>query len=171
MAFGGARAAATGAGSVSGSPSDQSRSKVRRAAAGALASMNLPVAGDALLGLLESPHADPAARLSAWSGLARLGREEAWSAFEGILASAGGEVTREMVIEAAIVNEDERLREPLERALEDPELAESMEVEAGTVVFHSKDRDEVYRKAIELRPKRFAVFFTGKVPKDTAIVL
>jgi hypothetical protein len=55
--------------------------------------------------------------------------------------------------------------------VEEPQLTESMEVKAGTVVFHSKDRDEVYRKAIELRPRKFAVLFTGKAPKDTAIVL
>jgi hypothetical protein len=55
--------------------------------------------------------------------------------------------------------------------IQDPKLTESMEVKAGKVVFHSKDRDEVYRKAIELRPKRFAMLFTGKLPKGTAIVL
>lgn len=55
--------------------------------------------------------------------------------------------------------------------IQDPDLTESMEVKAGRVVFHSKDRDEVYRKAIELRPKRFAMLFTGKLPKGTAIVL
>jgi hypothetical protein len=53
----------------------------------------------------------------------------------------------------------------------DPKLDESMEVEAGTVVFHSKDRDEVYRQAIKLRSKRFAMFFAGKLPKGTAIAL
>lgn len=53
----------------------------------------------------------------------------------------------------------------------DPQMDDSMEVRKGTVVFHSKDRDEVYRKAIKLRPKRFAMLFTGKMPKDTAIVL
>ncbi len=55
--------------------------------------------------------------------------------------------------------------------VQNPQLSESMEIKAGTVAFHSKDRDEVYRKAIELRPKRFAMLFTGKLPKGTAIVL
>ena len=41
----------------------------------------------------------------------------------------------------------------------------------GTVVAHSKDRDEVYRKDIELRLKTSATLFTGKLPEDTAIVL
>jgi len=55
--------------------------------------------------------------------------------------------------------------------VQDPELSDSMEVVAGTVLFHSKDRDEVYRKAIELRPRRFAMLFTGKLHKDTEIAL
>jgi len=55
--------------------------------------------------------------------------------------------------------------------VEDPETNEALEVQAGTVRWHSKDRDEVYRKAVELRPKRFAMLYTGKMPKGTAIVL
>lgn len=55
--------------------------------------------------------------------------------------------------------------------VQDPRLNDSMEVQAGTVLFHSKDRDEVYRKAIELRPKRFAMLFTGTPSKDAPIVL
>ena len=55
--------------------------------------------------------------------------------------------------------------------VENPQTNEALEVEAGKVVCHSKDRDEVYRKAIELRPTRFAMLYTGTIPKDTAIVL
>jgi hypothetical protein len=55
--------------------------------------------------------------------------------------------------------------------LDEPQTAENLDVLAGKVLFHSKDRDEVYRKAIELRPKRCAFLFTGSMPKDTAIVL
>ncbi len=55
--------------------------------------------------------------------------------------------------------------------VEDPQTNEALEVQRGTVRAHSKDRDEVYRTAVELRPKRFAVLYTGKMPKDTAIVL
>jgi hypothetical protein len=36
---------------------------------------------------------------------------------------------------------------------------------------HSKDRDEVYRQAMAMRPKRFAVLYTGTIPEGTAIVL
>lgn len=55
--------------------------------------------------------------------------------------------------------------------VEDPETNDALEVQSGRVSFHSKDRDEVYRKTIELRPKRFAMLYTGKMPENTAIVL
>jgi hypothetical protein len=53
----------------------------------------------------------------------------------------------------------------------DPETDGSDEIVRGQVLFHSKDRDEVYRKAIELRPRDFAFTFTGRLPEGTAIVL
>jgi len=56
--------------------------------------------------------------------------------------------------------------------LEDPLANEALEVTRGSVICHSKDRDEVYRRAIALpRPKRYAVLFTGQMPANTAIVL
>jgi hypothetical protein len=55
--------------------------------------------------------------------------------------------------------------------VEDPQTNEALEVQGGKVRWHSQDRDEVYRKAVELRPRRFAMLYTGKMPKDTAIVL
>ena len=39
----------------------------------------------------------------------------------------------------------------------DPQTDDSLQVQSGKVIYHSKDRDEVYRKAVELRPKRFAM--------------
>ena len=54
----------------------------------------------------------------------------------------------------------------------DPQTNETLEVQRGTVLWHSKDRDEVYRKAVALRPVRFAVLYTGRIPADgEAIVL
>ncbi|HEV8712385.1 MAG TPA: hypothetical protein VGX03_06090 [Candidatus Binatia bacterium] len=44
-------------------------------------------------------------------------------------------------------------------------------MQSGKVRWRGKDRDEGYRKAVELRPKRFAMLYTGKMPKDTAVVL
>ena len=55
--------------------------------------------------------------------------------------------------------------------VEDPQTNDAMEVQCGKVLYHSKDRDEVYREAVRLRPKRFAMLYTGTFPTDTAIVL
>ena len=55
--------------------------------------------------------------------------------------------------------------------VEDPQTNDALEVHGGVVRCHSKDRDEVYRKAVELRPRRFAVLYTGAIPKDAAVVL
>jgi hypothetical protein len=53
----------------------------------------------------------------------------------------------------------------------DPTTNEALEVLRGRVAWHSKDRDEVYRKAIELRPRRAAHLYTGTIPENTAAVL
>jgi len=55
--------------------------------------------------------------------------------------------------------------------VEDPETDDALTVRQGRVRWHSKDRDEVYRKAVELRPRRFAILYTGKIPEDSAVVL
>ena len=55
--------------------------------------------------------------------------------------------------------------------IEDPRTDETLEVHGGTVRCHGKDREEVYRRAVEIRPKRFAIVYTGKMPQDTEIVL
>jgi len=55
--------------------------------------------------------------------------------------------------------------------IEDPQTNEALEILGGKVMHHSKDRDEVYRKAVSLRPKRSAVVYTGEIPEDTAVVL
>jgi hypothetical protein len=55
--------------------------------------------------------------------------------------------------------------------VEDPQTDEALQVRRGRVRWHSKDRDEVYRKAVELRPARFAILYTGKITEDSAVVL
>jgi hypothetical protein len=55
--------------------------------------------------------------------------------------------------------------------LQDPVTDDSMEVLSGKVLFHSGDRDEIYRRAVKLRPRRFAVLYVGRLPKDAAVVL
>jgi hypothetical protein len=53
----------------------------------------------------------------------------------------------------------------------DPRTDEALEVQSGHVLWYSQDRDQVYRKAVELRPRRFAILYSGKMPEGTAIVL
>jgi hypothetical protein len=53
----------------------------------------------------------------------------------------------------------------------DPVTNDNLEVLSGQVLWHSPDRDEVYRKAIELRPAHSAIHCTVKMPENTAIVL
>ena len=53
----------------------------------------------------------------------------------------------------------------------DPETDEFHNVLRGNVLHHSKDRDEVYRKGLELRPKRVAILYLGRPPQGTAIVV
>jgi hypothetical protein len=55
--------------------------------------------------------------------------------------------------------------------IEDPDVDEHLNILRGKVVWHSKDRDEVYRKALELRPKSAATLYIGTMPENTAIVL
>lgn len=53
----------------------------------------------------------------------------------------------------------------------DVELTPNHEVIKGRVLCHSKDRDEVYRKLVELRPKNGATHFTGTMPAKSAVLL
>jgi hypothetical protein len=55
--------------------------------------------------------------------------------------------------------------------LEDPVTNEVQQVLAGKVRYHSKDRDEVYDKAVELKLKSMAVRYTGDFPEDEEFVL
>lgn len=53
----------------------------------------------------------------------------------------------------------------------EPETTETLEVTGGRVLCHSKDRDEVYRKARALKPKHSAIIYTGMLPEDAVVVL
>lgn len=50
--------------------------------------------------------------------------------------------------------------------LEDPYDDDRSKVAGGKLLAHSKSRDEVYAKAMELRPKRSAVLYLGPMPDD-----
>ena len=55
--------------------------------------------------------------------------------------------------------------------VEDPQTNDALEVQAGKVLYHSKDRDEFDRKTLELRPRRFAVLYTGKMHEGAEFIL
>jgi hypothetical protein len=68
--------------------------------------------------------------------------------------------------------EEINARYPSEHVLlEDPQLDENNQVVSGRVLWHSKDKEEVYRKGIELRPKYSAFVHTGPFPDDVVYVL
>ena len=81
------------------------------------------------------------------------------------------------VVEDAAMNEEMTIAEIESQfesewvLIQDPRTDEGLNVLAGKVLYHSKDRDEVYRKAVSLRPKRSAVIYTGEIPEETAVVL
>jgi hypothetical protein len=53
----------------------------------------------------------------------------------------------------------------------EPQVDEFQRLHAGRVLFHSPDREEVYRRAIELKPDHFAVRYLGERAKDLVLVL
>ena len=55
--------------------------------------------------------------------------------------------------------------------LEDPEIEDGLGIKKGKLLWHSRNRDEVYRKARELKPKHSAIIYAGKPPQDMVIVL
>ena len=55
--------------------------------------------------------------------------------------------------------------------VEDPEVDQNNEIVRGKVLFHSKNRDDVYRKALELRPQHSACVYTGPTPDNIWINL
>jgi hypothetical protein len=56
--------------------------------------------------------------------------------------------------------------------LKNPKTKKNLELLGGTVMWHSKDRDEVYGKAIELKLKHSGFLYTGRViPEGTAAIL
>lgn len=55
--------------------------------------------------------------------------------------------------------------------IENPEVNDAKEIQAGRVICHSRDREEVDRRAIELKPKWFAVLFAGSPPETLEFIL
>jgi hypothetical protein len=55
--------------------------------------------------------------------------------------------------------------------IEDPELTEVLQIIRGKVLWHGKNKNELYRVAMELRPKHPAIWYTGTWPKDKIVIL
>ena len=53
----------------------------------------------------------------------------------------------------------------------DSQLDQQNDVVSGAVLCHSRDRDEIDRVALLIRPKRSAVLFTGKIADGAVVVL
>ncbi len=87
--------------------------------------------------------------------------------------SSEGPVEKEIIVaaQAMTIKDIESQFDSEWVLLEDPQTNDILEVLGGKVLYHSKDRDEVYRKAVNFRLKRSAVVYTGEIPEDTAIVL
>jgi hypothetical protein len=53
----------------------------------------------------------------------------------------------------------------------EPQIDDLTRLRAGRVVFHSPARDDVYRKAVEMRLPHFAVRYFGTLPENMALIL
>jgi hypothetical protein len=72
---------------------------------------------------------------------------------------------------AVLTIDEMRARHPSEWVLiGDPRTDEAQRLLAGMVLSHSTERDEVDRKLLELRPRRFAFRYLGTLPDDMAFV-
>jgi len=80
-------------------------------------------------------------------------------------------MTETMTDEVMTVSEIEEKFDNEWILVEDPEFNQNNEVVRGKVLWHSKNRDEMYAKAMELRPKRSASLYTGPVPDEIFINL
>ena len=53
----------------------------------------------------------------------------------------------------------------------DPQTDEALDIQAGKVLFHGLDADEVCRKAMDYPPGRYALRFLGTMPDDVVLIL
>ncbi len=73
--------------------------------------------------------------------------------------------------EVLTIEEMARLYAPDWVLIGDPSTDESLAVRGGKVLFHSQDRGEVCRRAMEHPPGRYALWYLGSYPDDVALVL
>jgi len=55
--------------------------------------------------------------------------------------------------------------------LGDPVTDDGLRVVSGRLLAHSRNRDDVFQRAIALKPKRSAVLYTGRLRAGTAVLL
>ncbi len=48
---------------------------------------------------------------------------------------------------------------------------ENFNLKEGKVITHSKDKSNIYGKLLKLKGKNIYIEYTGKIPKDLAVVL
>jgi hypothetical protein len=48
---------------------------------------------------------------------------------------------------------------------------ENFNLQEGDVIAHSKNKEEIYRRLLEMRPRNCSIEFTGRIPEDLAVVL
>jgi HEAT repeat protein len=75
---------------------------VRRMASHALAFMDKPEAGDALVDIVKKENRDGGVRVNAWYGLASLKRREAAELLPQVLDEAGGDIPVDFVVDTAL---------------------------------------------------------------------
>ena len=47
----------------------------------------------------------------------------------------------------------------------------NLQIREGLVLWHGKDKNEIYNQLLQRRPKKFSIEYTGKIPDDLAVVL
>ncbi|MGA1863699.1 MAG: hypothetical protein ACMUHX_01420 [bacterium] len=47
----------------------------------------------------------------------------------------------------------------------------NFEIIEGEILYHSKDKNDVYKKLLELKPKNYTIEYTGNIPEDLAVML
>lgn len=50
-------------------------------------------------------------------------------------------------------------------------MDENFDIVEGEVLAHSKDKNEIYQKLLQIRPKEFSIEYTGVIPEDIAVVM
>lgn len=53
----------------------------------------------------------------------------------------------------------------------DPKTDKAQHVLSGRLLAHSRNRDDVDRTLLSLRPRHYAMWYNGKLPENMAVVL